>query len=950
MCLYVSLWSLCVSMCLYGLYVSLCVSMVSMCLYVSLWSLCVSMCLYGLYVSLWSLCVSMGLYGLYVSLCVGASLFASNIGSGHFVGLAGTGAAGGIAVGGFEWSGMFIVLLLGWVFGAEVLWGLYGVSMGLYGSLCVSMVSMVSMGLYVSLCVSMCLYVSLWSLWVSMVSMCLYGSLCVSMGLYGSLWVSMVSMCLYVSLCVPMCPYVSLCVPMCPYGSLWVSMCLYGLYGSLWVSMCLYVSLWVSMVSMCLYVSLCVSMCLYGSLWVSMCLYGSLWSLCVSMCLYGSLCVSMGLYGLYGSLWSLWVSMGLYGSLCVSMGLYVSLWISMGLYGLYGSLWVSMGLYVSLCVSMGLYGSLWVSMGPYGSLCVSMGLYVSLCVSMGLYGSLWVSMCLYVSLWSLCVSMVSMCLYGLYVSLCVSMVSMCLYVSLWSLCVSMVSMCLYGSLCVSMCLYVSLCVSMDMFSGALFIREALGWDLYPSVGALLAVTALYTVTGGLTALMYADLVQTLLIVGGASVLAGYALSAVGGLPGLRARYPLAAAHNVTAPCRLPRDDAFRLLRGPSADLPWPGLVLGLGVLAAWYWCTDQVIVQRCLAARSLAHVRAGCVLCGYLKVLPMFLMVLPGMAARVLFPEVVGCADPQSCLQACGSPSGCSNVAYPRLVLSLLPPGLRGLMLAVVLAALMSSLASIFSSAGTLFTLDIYKHLRPQAGPRHLLMVGRLWVLVLVGLSLAWLPVVEAARGGQLFDYIQAMGSYVAPPVAAVFVLAIFCPRVNEPGAFWGLLGGLAVGLSRLVPEVALGGGGSCGAVGGCPTWICGLHYLHFGALLFLLTAMGVMGVSWGYPPINRDHLHRLVFSLRHSREPRIDLDPIAMGSMSPQPHSNGSQLHQTQPPQPINGAHGGGPKLIPPLFPDVEGPIYGAMEPEDPVWKRVVNVNALILMAVAVFLWGYFA
>ncbi|XP_033928371.1 sodium/glucose cotransporter 2-like [Melopsittacus undulatus] len=466
----------------------------------------------------------------------------------------------------------------------------------------------------------------------------------------------------------------------------------------------------------------------------------------------------------------------------------------------------------------------------------------------------------------------------------------------------------------SLGLYISTKISVDMFSGALFIREALGWDLYPSVGALLAVTALYTVTGGLTALMYADLVQTLLIVGGASVLAGYALSAVGGLPGLRARYPLAAAHNVTAPCRLPRDDAFRLLRGPSADLPWPGLVLGLGVLAAWYWCTDQVIVQRCLAARSLAHVRAGCVLCGYLKVLPMFLMVLPGMAARVLFPEVVGCADPQSCLQACGSPSGCSNVAYPRLVLSLLPPGLRGLMLAVVLAALMSSLASIFSSAGTLFTLDIYKHLRPQAGPRHLLMVGRLWVLVLVGLSLAWLPVVEAARGGQLFDYIQAMGSYVAPPVAAVFVLAIFCPRVNEPGAFWGLLGGLAVGLSRLVPEVALGGGGSCGAVGGCPTWICGLHYLHFGALLFLLTAMGVMGVSWGYPPINRDHLHRLVFSLRHSREPRIDLEPT-------EPKGGNLQLQGERP-----------------------------TSPEDPVWKRVVNVNALILMAVAVFLWGYFA
>ncbi|XP_064557100.1 sodium/glucose cotransporter 2-like, partial [Zonotrichia leucophrys gambelii] len=271
----------------------------------------------------------------------------------------------------------------------------------------------------------------------------------------------------------------------------------------------------------------------------------------------------------------------------------------------------------------------------------------------------------------------------------------------------------------SLGLYVSTKISVDMYSGALFIREALGWDLYGSVGALLGITALYTVTGGLTALMFADLVQTLIIIAGASVLAGYALGAVGGYQGLLERYPLALPPNSSGPCGRPRPDAFNLLRDPSTgDLPWPGLLLGLGIISAWYWCTDQVIVQRCLAGRSLTHVRAGCVVCGYLKVLPMFLMVLPGMAARVLFPDVIGCADPQGCSRACGSALGCSNVAYPRLVLSLLPPGLRGLMLAVVLAALMSSLASIFASSAALFTLDVYRKLRPGAGPRHLLLAG----------------------------------------------------------------------------------------------------------------------------------------------------------------------------------------------------------------------------------------
>ncbi|XP_074023712.1 sodium/glucose cotransporter 2-like [Numenius arquata] len=500
----------------------------------------------------------------------------------------------------------------------------------------------------------------------------------------------------------------------------------------------------------------------------------------------------------------------------------------------------------------------------------------------------------------------------------------------------------------SLGLYVATKISVDMYSGAIFIREALGWDLYASVGALLGLTAIYTVTGGLAALMYADLVQTLIIVTGASVLAGYALGAVGGWEGLVERYPLALPPNVTGPCGRPRPDAFHLLRHPSTgDLPWPGLLLGLGIISAWYWCTDQVIVQRCLAGRSLTHVRAGCVVCGYLKVLPMFLMVLPGMAARVLFPEVVGCADPQGCRRACGSEGGCSNLAYPRLVIALLPPGLRGLMLAVVLAALMSSLASIFASSGALFTLDVYKRLRPSAGPRHLLIAGRLWIVAMVGLSLAWLPVVEAARGGQLFDYIQAIASYLAPPVAAVFFLAVFVPRVNEPGAFWGLLGGLGLGLARLVPEFALGTG-SCGVPGGCPPFLCGLHYLHFAVLLFLVTGLIVILVSLCYPPIPPQHLHRLVFSLRNSREPRIDLDQakdptgdLQLREVKAEPVGQGAG--------PVDqGAGPVGQRAEPDGRGGVAEPL--APPPEDPLWPRVVDVNALILMAVAVFLWGYFA
>uniref|UniRef100_A0A8U8BNI6 Uncharacterized protein n=1 Tax=Geospiza parvula TaxID=87175 RepID=A0A8U8BNI6_GEOPR len=404
----------------------------------------------------------------------------------------------------------------------------------------------------------------------------------------------------------------------------------------------------------------------------------------------------------------------------------------------------------------------------------------------------------------------------------------------------------------SLGLYVSTKISVDMYSGALFIREALGWDLYGSVGALLGITALYTVTG-----LYWFVL-------------GMALGAVGGYQGLLERYPLALPPNSSGPCGRPRPDAFNLLRDPSTgDLPWPGLVLGLGIISAWYWCTDQVIVQRCLAGRSLTHVRAGCVVCGYLKVLPMFLMVLPGMAARVLFPDVIGCADPQGCSRACGSALGCSNVAYPRLVLSLL-------------TQILGSGAP--GDPGGWF-------LGGAPGEPRACQPGVLGVVAMVGLSLAWLPVVEAAQ----------------KPVE---------------GAFWGLLGGLGLGLARLIPEFLLGSG-SCGSPGRCPALLCGLHYLHFAVLLFLLTCAVVLSVSWCHPPIPKVHLHRLVFSLRNSREPRIDLDLEATPGAEPGAGGVASEMGVAS----------------------AEAP-----PPEDPKWSRLVDINALVLMGVASFLWGYFA
>uniref|UniRef100_A0A3Q3KI89 Sodium/glucose cotransporter 2 n=1 Tax=Monopterus albus TaxID=43700 RepID=A0A3Q3KI89_MONAL len=500
-------------------------------------------------------------------------------------------------------------------------------------------------------------------------------------------------------------------------------------------------------------------------------------------------------------------------------------------------------------------------------------------------------------------------------------------------------------------------LQVDMFSGAVFIQQALGWNIYVAVIALLLITALYTITGGLAALMYTDTVQTFVIIAGAFVLTGFSFAEVGGYSSLLAQYGSALPrnfssmdpkrYNISQQCYTPRQDAFSLLRDPTTgDLPWPGVLFGIAILGGWYWCTDQVIVQRCLAARSLSDVKAGCIMCGYLKLLPMFLMVFPGMISRVLYPDEVGCVVPEVCKQVCGTEVGCSNIAYPKLVVSLMPKGLRGLMLAVMLAALMSSLASIFNSSSTLFTMDIWTRIRPQATEQELIIIGRVWVLCIVAISICWIPVVQAAQSGQLFDYIQSISSYLAPPIASVFLLAVFVKRINEMGAFWGLIGGLVIGLCRMLPEFWFGTG-SCIFPSDCPFLVCGIHYLHFAIILFFCTSALVLLVSYCSEPIEDQHLHRLVFSLRHSKEEREDLDweQVDKGRRALAEEEEKSGIRHLV--GRFCGVTSGSQDLeqeateAPEQMPDIR---------EDLVWKYTVDVNALIMMAVAVFMWGYYA
>ncbi|NWW77207.1 SC5AA protein, partial [Climacteris rufus] len=448
-------------------------------------------------------------------------------------------------------------------------------------------------------------------------------------------------------------------------------------------------------------------------------------------------------------------------------------------------------------------------------------------------------------------------------------------------------------------------ISTDLYSGALFVQVCLGWDLYLSTVLMLLVTGLYTIAGGLAAVIYTDALQTLIMVLGAVVLAVKAFNEIGGYPNLEEAYLKAVPSKIVpnTTCHLPRADAMHLFRDPvSGDLPWTGMTFGLSIMATWYWCTDQVIVQRSLSAKNLSHAKAGSILASYLKMLPLFLIIMPGMISRVLYPDTVGCVDPEECTRVCGAAVGCSNIAYPKLVVELMPSGLRGLMIAVMMAALMSSLTSIFNSSSTLFTMDIWRKLRPGGGDRELLLVGRVVTVLLVALSVVWIPILQSSSGGQLYVYIQAVTSYLAPPVTAVFILAIFWPRANEQGAFWGLMAGLALGLARMGLELAHPTP-RCGVPDQRPWLLSDVHYLHFAVLLATVTAAIVVGGSLLTPPL-----------------PPAQVKDLTWWTLS------------GEPPQPSTCGTSQGP-------PD-----------EPPFWARVCGINAVVLMCVNIFCYAYFA
>ncbi|EDO46199.1 predicted protein [Nematostella vectensis] len=423
--------------------------------------------------------------------------------------------------------------------------------------------------------------------------------------------------------------------------------------------------------------------------------------------------------------------------------------------------------------------------------------------------------------------------------------------------------------------YVFTKISVVLFAGSVFLYEAVGLNIYLSATVMLAITAIYTLLGGLMAVIFTDVLQCTVMMIGAIVLCILGFDKVGGHSGLWEKFPKAVGKpwrppNTSLPLNLTNatiescfkvtpywGNMFRPLDDP--DYPWLGSwTTVFFVIGVWYWCTDQVIVQRALGAKNNVHARAGAVFAGFLKATPMFLMVMPGMISRVLFPDSIACADSVSCERHCGNKWGCTNNAYPKLVLNVLPTGLVGLMMAVMMSALMSSLSSVFNSSATIFVVDIWLRIRPKAGERERVIVGRVTVVVVVALSIVWLPIIQ---GNRLFEYLQTIQAYFSPPLAMVFTLCILWPGLSEVGALSGLIIGLVMGVVKFIvgnlfdpPE--------CGKVDERPEFVK-LHFLYYGLIIYVASGAVMVIVSLFTKPVPREELGGLTW-------PTINDPPIS--------------------------------------------------------------------------------
>jgi len=382
--------------------------------------------------------------------------------------------------------------------------------------------------------------------------------------------------------------------------------------------------------------------------------------------------------------------------------------------------------------------------------------------------------------------------------------------------------------------------------------------------AVVLLTGLYTVAGGMTAVAYTEAMQTLILIIGSATLTIVGLQHIGGWDGLRAALPSdmfnlwkplvpAGMEGTWAPVIEPNRIAWYF----NGAFPWLGMLFCAPIIGLWYWTTDQYIVQRALGAKNETHARRGSIFAGMLKLLPVFIFIIPGMIAFAL-AQTGRYAGLNQMVDANGHViAGNAQAAFPLLITNILPVGIRGVVVAGLLAALMSSLAGAFNASSTLFTMDIYQKWHPNASKARLVWIGRIATTIMVLIALLWIPVIHGARG--LYQYLQGVQGYLAPPIFTVFFLGVFNKRLNAKGCLAALIIGFALGAFRLAVDtpVALGlGSYGGGYTPGSFLWIVNNIYFQYYSLFIFLVSVAVMvGVSYATEAPAYERIKGLTFA-----------------------------------------------------------------------------------------------
>jgi solute:Na+ symporter, SSS family len=377
--------------------------------------------------------------------------------------------------------------------------------------------------------------------------------------------------------------------------------------------------------------------------------------------------------------------------------------------------------------------------------------------------------------------------------------------------------------------------------------------------SVVLLTGLYTTLGGMRAVAYNDAVQVVVLIGGSALLTFYGLHKLGGWGELRAICgsdmfnlwkPLVPAGQIATWAPIKEvNEAGAIVKQAwyfNTNFPWLGMAICAPVIGLWYWCTDQYIVQRALGAPNETIARQGSIFAAFLKLFPVYLFIIPGLIFFALtksgkLPEMPAGSDPQG--------------AFPLLVKYLLPAGLRGIVVAGLLSALMGSLAGVFNACSTLFTVDIYQKYNPNASQEKLVSVGRTATVVMVVIALAWIPIVQGAEG--LYSYLQSVQGYLAPPVFVVFFFGVFWKRLNAQGCLWAMIIGFVVGLFRMLVDTPITiSRGTFHYTEGSFLWIVSnINFQYFSILITIISAIVMVTVSYASKPPDDAHISGLTFA-----------------------------------------------------------------------------------------------